>query len=317
VATSLTETRKGIDSKVTGIVSEVNALAKQMAELNKQVRSQSANGASPNDLLDARQRVQDRLVELTGAKPVENGDGSVNLKLPQGPTLVYGPEAGQLSTVADVNNNGHLTLRYVPADGSAPTALNSDAGGELGGLLAARDGALKTALNSLDTLAFDLSNAMNSVHSAGYALDGSTGRELFTVGSSSSGAATAMQVNSALVADPSLLAAASSAANVPGDASQLQLLIATESQALSTGADATNALSSIITDFGLSAQRIASIAEHDEATSSNILGMRDSVSGVSIEEEMVNLTRAQRAYEAVSKVIQTTNEMLDTLMQLK
>ena len=316
-AESLHQSRKGLDSKMTGVVNEVNALSKQMADLNRQIRSATAVGVAPNDLLDARQRVQDRLVTLTGAQTVDNGDSSVNLKLPQGPTLVSGDEAGQLSTLADPNNNGHLVIRIHDVDGSAPTTLNSNAGGELGGLFSARDGALKTALSSLDTLAFDLGDALNSVHSTGFALDGSSGRELFSVGTSASGAASRMQVNTAIVQDASLLAAAGSPSGMSGDASNLQLLISKETQALSGGSDASGALSSLITDFGISAQRIASVAEHDEATSRHITGMRESVSGVSIDEEMINLTRAQRAYEAVTKVIQTTNEMLDTLMKLK
>lgn len=313
----LTEARKGIDARVNGLMANINSLSEQMASLNRQVAMARSSGAPPNDLLDARQRVQDELVKMTGAKPVENADGTINLQLPQGPTLVSGDLASKLSTLPDPNNNGHYLIQYQGADKSPPSTLKGQAGGELGGLLNARDGAMKKALEGLDTLAFDLANALNAKHTQGYAIDGSTGREFFQIGSSAAGAASRIQVNIDITQDPRLIAAASSLTGLPGDASKLQEMVGTEQQALSMGTNASNALSSIITEFGITAQNIQSLASHDEATLNHLNNMRESVSGVSLDEEMINLTRAQRAYEAVTKVIQTTNEMLDTLMKLR
>jgi flagellar hook-associated protein 1 FlgK len=48
-----------------------------------------------------------------------------------------------------------------------------------------------------------------------------------------------------------------------------------------------------------------------------VLQLRDSASGVSIDEELIALQKAQRGYEAISRVIQTTSDMFDTLLQLK
>ena len=58
---------------------------------------------------------------------------------------------------------------------------------------------------------------MNGVHSAGFAQDGSTGHNVFTVGATSAGAAGLLDIDPALAGNPSLLAASSSAAGLPGD----------------------------------------------------------------------------------------------------
>ena len=119
-----------------------------------------------------------------------NAQGDVSMALPGGTALVSDDRAAKLSTIADAANGGHLALRITRADGSGPVPLPSGAvGGTLGGAMTARDGALGGAESALDSLAFDMANAMNAVSTAGFALDGTTGHAMFTVGATSAGAA--------------------------------------------------------------------------------------------------------------------------------
>jgi flagellar hook-associated protein 1 FlgK len=121
-----------------------------------------------------------------------------------------------------------------------------------------------------------------------------------------------------VAADPRLLAAASSAAALPGDASALQALLGTERQALaSSGLDPGSTLADITSQFGASAQRARAVADQDGGLRDHLASMRASASEVSIDEELIELQKAQRAYEAVAKVISTANEMLGTLMNLR
>ncbi len=316
----LEDARSGIDATVAGGIGEVNGLARQVADLNGQIRTaRIVGGAEPNDLLDARQKAVDRLAELTGVAPVSTSEGDVSLFLPGGSALVSGLQASTLSTQADVANDGHLSLLLAGPNGAKQAFTGI--GGELGGALDARDGALRTAVTQLDTLAWDLSASVNAVHQAGFGLDGTTGDPLLAPGATLSGAAARLQVNAALLADPRRLAAATTATGpasaAPGDATNLQALVATERAALSNGLDVTAGLARITSDFGAAASAATALADHDLGMKDNLVALRESYSGVSIDEEMIELQKAQKAFEAISKVIQTSSEMFDTLLALK
>jgi flagellar hook-associated protein 1 FlgK len=316
----LEEARSGIDAQLVGSVAEVNGLARQVADLNGQIRtSRAIGGAEPNDLLDARQKAVDRLAELTGVAPVPTSDGDVSLFLPGGSALVSGMQASTLSTVADASNDGHLALRLAGPNGTAQAFTGI--GGELGGALDARDGALRTAVTGVDTLAWDLAAGVNAVHSAGFGLDGTTGDALFAPGATLAGAASRIDVNAALLADPRRLAAAGAATSptsaAPGDATNLQRLVATERAALSNGLDPFAGLAKLTSDFGAASSSASALADHDQGMKDNLVQLRESTSGVSIDEEMIELQKAQKAFEAISKVIQTSSEMFDTLLKLK
>src|SRR5207244_1583125 len=131
---ALEDNRTGLDSKIQAKVNEINAAAKSLGDLNKQIQISKTAGGQSNDLLDARQRVIDQLASLTGATPYTNGTGDVSMALPGGMALVSDVRAGQFSALPDAANDGHLELRITRADGSGPVVLpGASLGGEMGG----------------------------------------------------------------------------------------------------------------------------------------------------------------------------------------
>jgi len=312
-ASAVESARTGADAKITADVSQVNQLASTVASLNGQIRAARAGGGQPNDLLDARQSALDQLAQLTGGAPVTTDQGDASVFLAGGAPLVVGTTANALSAAADPANGGHVAVTL--SVGGATSAVSP--GGEIGGLLSARDGALKTAGAGLDQLAFDLAGQLNAVHQAGFGLPpaNATGNALFSVGATAAGAATQIAVNPALTADPSLLATAA-AANQSGSGANVLSMVATGTQPLSTGLDASGALAQVTSAFGSAAQGIAAAAEQDASLTGQLTTMRESTSGVSIDDELIAMQKAQTAYQAIAKVIQTSSDMLDTLLQL-
>jgi len=306
-------TRGAIDVQLGGLVSRVNVEAQAVADLNGRIQAARAGGGEPNDLLDLRQQHLDELAELVGASTVPTSSGDLNVVLGDGMLLVGGGKAASLSGAPDPANPPYLRISLKGLDGSGPTTISGGTlSGTMGGLLAARDGAMADAASGIDRLAFDLAGAVNAVHSAGYGVDDVTGRALFDVGAVAAGAAARMSV---LVTSGSQLAAAS-APGASGDGSSALAMVATSSQSLSGGQDVQGTLAGIISAYGVAGQQTSAFSAQDAAIRDNLKTMRDSASGVSIDEEMVQMQLAQRGYEAIAKVIQAADEMLQTLMNL-
>lgn len=318
-AQQIASARSGLDAQVSGLTAQINAEASAVAQLNVQIGQARASGAAPNDLLDLRQTHLDKLAELTGASFVPTSDGFVNVTLPGGAALVAGGRAGSLST--GPRSDGHLDVFLTQPDGvKLATALPGSAlGGTLGGTVGARDGALALAGQSVDDLAADLAGAINAQHVAGFTPAGNPGGAVFDV-TGLAGPAADMRL---LISDPSQIATvgADPVTGSPkgsGDASNAAALLGTQSLALaSSGKDVGSTFAAVVSQFGATSQAAKAFADQDGSLKDRLTSMRDSYSGVSIDDEMITMQQAQRGYEAIAKVIQTTDQMMQTLLSLK
>ncbi len=316
-AASIATARSGIDQSVSAQVDTVNGLLTSVADLNTKIALAVNSGRTPNDLLDVRQNDLDQLAQMIGARPVPDNHSNVSVFLPSGTCLVSGSNAAKLSVQSNSSNNGHVDVVFTPVDGSAPTTLkSSELGGQIGGLVTARDDVLGQAASSLDTLAYDFATQVNGTSEAGYALDGSQENDLFANLTTSAGAAADIAVDPTTYANPSLVAAAGSATGGPGDSTNLQAIIATENTPLSNGLDVQDGMAKITSDFGIAVSTVNDGSEFDQNLLADLQNARGSASGVSVDDELISLTQAQNAYNALAKVITTGDDMLDTLMKM-
>jgi len=169
---------------------------------------------------------------------------------------------------------------------------------------------------SLDQLTYDIGTAINTQQEAGYASDGSAGQALFTLGPSAQGAASSIALNPAMVGNPQLVAAASSAATAPGGSDNAVALANLANENIASGGTTTaaDAYANIVGDVGLRAQSAQQDSETRDAMTSQVQTMRDSTSGVSLDEQMVALSNYQSAYSAASQLITTASTLLNGLI---
>jgi flagellar hook-associated protein 1 FlgK len=120
-----------------------------------------------------------------------------------------------------------------------------------------------------------------------------------------------------LTGDPSLIAASGTDTGIPGDATNAQALVATQTAPLSNLLDVQKGLAKIVSDFGTASADAKDAASFDKSVLTNLENARASTSGVSMDDEMVALMQTQHAFEALSKVINAAAALLQTLIDLK
>ena len=183
----LDEIRNGIDTQLEAQVTNINSYSTQIAELNQRIgEAQNANNQAPNDLLDQRDQAIAQLNEIVKVSIAKQTDGSYNIFIGTGQSLVTGSRAFTLTLRDDSIDPGKKSVAY--AFGNALLQipdLNLESGGALGGLLAFRRTSLETAQNSLGRVALGLAQSFNEQHQLGQDLNGALGGNFFNIANTS------------------------------------------------------------------------------------------------------------------------------------
>jgi flagellar hook-associated protein 1 FlgK len=211
--TQLQQIQSGTNSQIQAAVTSINNLAGTIASLNQRIVAQSGNGAGaqPNTLLDQRDEAMQQLNQLVGASYVQQSNGSYDVFIGNGQTLVQDNSTMPLSTQTDPTDTSNLQLIQPNPNGTNTVIPNSlISGGSLGALMNFRDGTLLATQKSLGNMAIDLSTSMNYQQAQGLDLNGNAGSPLFSdLTAYASNPENAISHMSVLLSDPSTIAAAS------------------------------------------------------------------------------------------------------------
>jgi flagellar hook-associated protein 1 len=179
-STQLNAMNSDVNTRITGDVTQINADAQSIAQLNQQIVVGSAGGQTPNTLLDQRDQLVSSLSQLVGVTTTTNQDGSMNVSIGNGQPLVLGSSTTTLTTVPDQFNASELQISSSALNGNSISS--SITSGDLGGLLQARSQIINPALNQLGQVAAALSQSANTQQNSGLDLNGQFGANLFSAG---------------------------------------------------------------------------------------------------------------------------------------
>lgn len=273
------ERSQGQYNAIVGPGGEVEKVATELADLNKVISQAMMVGESPNDLLDRRDVLIDKLSGY-GQISVENLDsGSMNVSFVDRTTGTAHP------IVTDRTNSW-----------AGPPIGDWNPGGEMGGLLATGKtpgGMIDGYLNQLDTITTSLVSAVNAAY----------GGEFFSVGTP---AGATIKVADALQANPASVTSGSGAAGSND--------IALKISQLRGNAAIDGEYKVFVAKVGGDLNEAQRMQGNAQILTDSVENRRQSVSGVSMDEEMSNLVRFQRAYQASARAMSTMDEMLDVLI---
>ena len=305
----LSAMRTDLDASIVGTVDEINLKAAEIADLNQKIIEAEGDGAHANDFRDARDLAVKDLSLMIDVTTYEESSGSINVSLKDGSSLVSGSDTSDLSTL--VSDSGYRDVVWA----SDPTgSINSKiSGGKLKGWIEVRDVIIAGYMSNLEDLADGIKDAVNDYHRVGYGLDDSTGNDFF----SGTLAGNNFAVDAGIAADSNKIAAATGA-GLPGDNGNA-IAIAELQNALMMNSNTTtfdNYYNSMVSSVGNKARQAAMSYDHHTAMVSYLENCRESISGVSLDEEMVNLIQFQHGYNAAAKLISTTDELLQALINM-
>lgn len=307
VSQQLTTLSGDLDKSLQDDVASANQLLSQIATLNSQIAAtELRTNSKANDLRDLRQQKIEELSKLAKVDTVEQANGSVDVSI-DGTLLVHDDKV--LDTLETYNAaGGQLLVRS--QTGGANLTLN---GGSMQSTIDARDGALAPLSNSLDAVASQMITAVNAIHHDGYGLTGTTHADFF-MGSD----AKTMAVNTTLVDDPRLIQASGTDGAVGDNQVVLALAqLADQPIAALNNQTISQAYNQAVSTLGQSLASANTQVADQQVVQNMLKQQRDSISGVSIDEEMTNMTIYQRAYEASAKMITVIDELLTTLINMK
>ncbi|MDO6679633.1 flagellar hook-associated protein FlgK [Shewanella sp. 4_MG-2023] len=299
-----------VEGQIGASTKEVNALLDTISSYNADIQSAGSN--PPLSLLDARDAAIDDLAVIVDIRVVEDSQGMKNISLSEGQPLVAGTKSSTLSTTPDPANPQFSQVSIQFGQSSFP--IDASTGGSLGAMLDYRESSLAESTEFINELAQTFADEFNDVLRQGTDLNGNTPTiDLFSYDPSNP--AGTIKISSDFTAE--MLAFGKD--GTPGDNDNLKDLVELADKeftfdSMGVTTNMGDAFASKIGQLG-SASRQAQMEQETAAKlQMEAQSQWASTSGVSMDEEGVNLIIYQQSYQANAKVISTSDQLFQTLL---
>lgn len=292
----------------SAIIDSANAKIADIATLNAKISHANATGESASSLIDARDVAIDDLSSMMSLEVIDQPDGSRNVSLKTGQSLVIGNLAGKLSV------SGTPQVFNLAFGGSTFGLDTAALGGQLGGLTLFEENVLTKLQQGVADVAQQLSTKVNTQLRAGFKMDGTAGIDLFVF-------------NPGTPSNMLSVAAGFQASDLgfsgdgtPGDTGNLQQILAIKNQPITvTGLGSvlvSDADTQLVGKLGVTSQQNRSALNTSETVRTQALQDWQSTSAVNQDEEAINLVEYEKMYQANMKVMSVANSLFDATLAM-
>ena len=292
---SLLTQEKQIDDQLGSTITQVNSYLKQVAELNTQIGEQASKGVNTSALEDSREQIVRELSTFMEVRVNRQSDGSFSLSLPQGQPLVLAGSSSTLSLAGDT-----LSLSFGPQSFEVPKLQ----GGTLAGVLEYRTTVLRPLRDELNQIAKKLADDFNAKQGAGIDLNGDPGKPLFSYDPLNPSGT--LKVADGFTGDHLAFAKAGGGS---GDNRNLQELLTIKDSQY-------DAYSALLGKMAVQSGQAKATMEADANMEKQLATKLSSVSGVNTDEEGVKIMAYTKAYQANAKVISTSDQLFNSILNM-
>jgi flagellar hook-associated protein 1 FlgK len=289
LANRLSNLKSSVNDTIAGNHTQVNELVTYLDDINYNLSLTNPNDGPPNDLLDQRDKTVEQLSQYFDLNLTYNTDYTVDVSVVTtgGNFEITSPTSTDTTTLAGTFTNGKIS-------GYEDAVTEID-----------------TVLADLNTLAEDIASSVNTIHNEndGTGLGGNF--YTYTAGNAAFDIAVATDIQSGTrrinVGQVSTAGDGTRAARI-ADIQETGVINGSETPR--------NFYTDTVVTLGSKLSTVKKSIETKDLLMTQLKNKRESVSGVSIDEETTSLMQFQSAYDANARVIQVAQEMLDTLLSL-
>ncbi len=319
----LKDIQRDIDQQVTSSVTTINGITGEIADLNQKIELVENTGATANDERDRRDLLLKQLSKLVNIRWGEGENGQVTVTAGNTAVLVSGYEAGELKVAGTPENatkrEGRADVFFKPSQGKSWVNVTRQfIGGTLGGALDVRDNVINGRLDKIDSLAYSMIKNVNDVHRRGFTLNDQQGVAFFKDIGGVRDASEFIDLDKRIYSDVNNIAAAA-VKESPGDNRVANIIANLQNQKLMDNNKSTmdDFYNGMVGELAVLTKKSRMVNEHQANIVNQLNKVRESISGVSLDEETVKMIEYQKAFDASARVIRTADEMMDTVLNLK
>lgn len=318
----LKDVQEDVNQQVKAEVTQINSLISAIAEMNEKIESIEFTKTPANDERDRRDSLLKELGQKINIHYTEGENGKIVVTAGNTAVLVSGGEHGILevyNTPEYKEKNSGAADIFFRYEHTTPVAITEQiTGGKVGGAINIRDKTVNELRGKLDLLAYTIAEKVNMAHQRGFDRYGNTNVAFFDMPDDVKDASAQIRLNESIAEDPWKIAAAGMP-DAPGDNRIANLVGSLQNEKWMDNGNSTfnDFYNGIVSDMAVRIRKANDLHEYQQNIVEQLKNVRENISGVNLDEEMVKMIEYQKAFDASARLIRAADEMLETVLTIK